>query len=319
MTGPTSTCSLLSCGVEDDRTFELDDYAGAPPRWCAGCGDHGVLASVERLLHAEQLRPEMTVFVSGIGCSSRFPHYLRTYGFHGIHGRALPLATGVKLRRRDLNVFVVMGDGDCCSIGAGHWIHATRYNIKMVALLLDNEIYGLTKDQTSPTTPQGWATNTQPSGSFLPALNPLTATLGVTNASFVAQTADWVPAHLYATLQAGYRHDGFAFIRVLQRCPAYVAPIFDPAVRNPALTELLVHPNGIAAPELNAIYKNRVTHDPADLERARALAEASDKVRLGLFYQDTNRPRYDETRTQPTFTVEAKLEKLNAELDRYAV
>ncbi len=319
MTSSTSTCSLLSCGVQDDRTFELDDYAGPPPRWCAGCGDYSVLTAMERLLQAEQLRPEMTVFVSGIGCSSRFPHYLSTYGFHGIHGRALPLATGVRLRRRDLNVFAVMGDGDCCSIGAGHWIHATRYNVKMVCLLLDNEIYALTKNQTSPTTPQAWATNTQPKGSYLPALNPLTATLGVTNASFVAQTADWVPAHLFATLRAAYRHNGFAFIRILQRCPVFVAPIFDPAVRNPELTELLVHPNGITVADLDAVYKKQLTHDPADLDRARALAEPSDKVRLGLFFQDENRPRYDETRAQPTFTVEEKLEKLNAELDRYAV
>ncbi len=107
-------CSLLNFAVDDDdRAFTMDDYAGAIPRWCPGCGDLEILTSVERLLEAEQLSPEKTVFVSGIGCSSRFPHYLDTYGFHGIHGRALPVATGVKLRRPDLDVFVVMGDGDC--------------------------------------------------------------------------------------------------------------------------------------------------------------------------------------------------------------
>ena len=118
-------------------------------------------------------------FVSGIGCSSRFPHYVNSYGFHGIHGRALPIATGLKLARPELDVFVVMGDGDCTSIGAGHWIHATRYNTNMTVLLLDNNIYGLTKNQTSPTTPQGYASNTSPRGSVLPALDPLQTTLGV--------------------------------------------------------------------------------------------------------------------------------------------
>jgi len=196
-------CSLLSTDLdEEDHEWTMQDYESATARWCPGCGDHAVLSSVQRLLEAEQLPPEQTVFVSGIGCAARFPHYLKTYGFHGVHGRALPVATGVKLRRPELHVFAVMGDGDCCSIGAGHWIHATRYNPDIVALLLDNGVYGLTKNQTSPTSPKGFASNTQPRGAYLPSLNPIAATLGVTNASFVAQTGDWLPAHLYATLQA---------------------------------------------------------------------------------------------------------------------
>src|SRR5512142_3470232 len=166
-------CSVLGCVPTgpDDRDYELRDYEGPMARWCPGCGDHSVLTAVERLLVAEQLAPERTVFVSGIGCSSRFPHYLKTYGFHGIHGRALPVATGIRLHRPDLTVFVVMGDGDCTSIGAGHWLHALRYNLDLVVLLLDNGIYGLTKLQTSPTTPQGFATNTQPHGSLLPPID----------------------------------------------------------------------------------------------------------------------------------------------------
>ena len=164
-----------------------------------------------RLLEEEQLRPEETVFVSGIGCSSRFPHYTKTYGFHGLHGRALPVATGIKLERPDLHVFVVMGDGDCCSIGGNHWLHATRYNTDMLAVVLDNNMYGMTKGQTSPTTPEGFPSNTQPRGSYLNPLNPLLTTLGMTNASFVAQTADWIPAHLFETLKAAYHHKGFSF------------------------------------------------------------------------------------------------------------
>ena len=314
-----TTCALLPVLDDDDREFELHDYEGAMARWCPGCGDHSVLTAVEKLLVAEQLKPEQTVFVSGIGCSSRFPHYLKTYGFHGLHGRALPVATGVKLHRPDLEVFVVMGDGDCCSIGAAHWIHAIRYNMKMVTLLLDNSIYGLTKKQTSPTTPQGFKTNTQPYGSFLPPLNPLTTTLGTTNVSFVAQTAEWIPAHLYATLRSAYNHPGFAFVRILQRCPMYTQGMYDEAVRNPSSVELLVHDDGIVAPELEKIYKTRVSHDPSDLDAGRRFAEDTSRIRLGLFYRNETRARYDLIRKPPRVTSDERIALLNAELDHYAV
>ncbi|MHC4958923.1 MAG: thiamine pyrophosphate-dependent enzyme [Planctomycetota bacterium] len=315
----TGTCSLIGCGLDEDVVLEQSDYEGPVARWCPGCGDHAILGGAQRLLQSEQLRPEQTVFVSGIGCSSRFPHYLKTYGFHGIHGRALPLATGVKLSRPDLDVFVVMGDGDCCSIGAGHWIHATRYNVDLVALMLDNNIYGLTKNQTSPTTPQGYASNTQPKGSYLPALNPLEATLGVTNVSFVAQTADWTPGHLFATLQAAYHHPGFSFVRILQRCPIWTPDIFQAAAQNPNETEILTHQRGINDEDTLSIYKNQTPHDPGDIDAARRLAAADGKVRLGLFYCNPEQPRYEETRKTHVFTAEEKLDVLNKELDRYAV
>ena len=314
-----STCSLLSYGVDDDRSFGRSDYESARARWCPGCGDHSVLTATHKLLASEQLKPEKTVFVSGIGCSSRFPHYVKTYGFHGLHGRALPVATGIKLHRPDLDVFVVMGDGDCCSIGAAHWIHAVRYNIKMVVLLLDNNIYALTKKQTSPTTGQGLTSNTQPHGSYLPPLNPLTVTLGVTNASFVAQTAEWSPPHLEATLGAAYRHPGFAFVRILQRCPVYMPENFQPAVQDRALVELLTHEDGIEVPALAKVYKAQRHHDPSDLNAARALAQDEQPVRLGLFYRDPSRPRYEETRRRPLRTAQEKLALLEKELDRYAV
>ena len=137
-----------------DQHHELEDYQSGVPRWCTGCGDNAILAAVQRLCRDEELRPEKTMFVSGIGCSSRFPHYMKTYGFHGIHGRALPVAEGIKMARPDLNVFVNTGDGDCCSIGAAHWIHAIRYNMNMTVMLHDNQIYGLTKKQASPTSPR---------------------------------------------------------------------------------------------------------------------------------------------------------------------
>jgi 2-oxoglutarate ferredoxin oxidoreductase subunit beta len=315
----TTACSLLAAVLEDEEhAFTVEDYAGTAPRWCPGCGDHAVLTAAQRVLETEQLRPEQTVFVSGIGCSSRFPHYLSTYGFHGLHGRALPVATGVKLRNPSLHVFVVMGDGDCCSIGAGHWIHATRYNVNMVALLLDNGVYGLTKNQTSPTTPLGHPTNTQPRGSRLEPLNPLSVTLGVTNASFVAQTADWVPSHLYETIRAAYRHRGFAFVRVLQRCPQYTKGLYAEAVRNPDLTEILEHEHGINVPGLDKIYRRRTRHDPADLDAARRLA-GPDVVRLGLLYRNEQTPCYDETLRITRYTADERATMLDEELDRHAV
>jgi 2-oxoglutarate ferredoxin oxidoreductase subunit beta len=312
-------CPILCAGADDDRALALSDYEGATARWCPGCGDHSVLTAVERLLVAEQLAPERTVFVSGIGCSSRFPHYLKTYGFHGIHGRALPVATGIKLQRPELTVFVVMGDGDCTSIGAGHWMHALRYNVKMVAMVLDNGIYGLTKNQTSPTTPQGHPSNTQPRGTYLPPLDPIELALGVTNASFVAQTAEWVPAHLFATLRAAYHHDGFAFVRVLQRCPVYTPGIYQQAVQKPDATEMLVHEDGVLVPELEKSYRNRLPHDPRDLARARELAMPGERIRLGVFFRDASRDRYDLIRRATPRTTTERLALLDAELDAHAV
>jgi 2-oxoglutarate/2-oxoacid ferredoxin oxidoreductase subunit beta len=312
-------CSLLHGHTDDDHVYTLGEYEAAQPRWCPGCGDHGILSSMQRLLVAEQLKPETTVFVSGIGCSSRFPHYMKTYGFHGIHGRALPVATGVRLSRPDLTIFVVMGDGDCTSIGAAHWLHATRYNLDMTALMLDNNIYGLTKNQTSPTTPQGVKSNTQPRGSYLPPLNPIEATLGITNASFVAQTAEWLPAHMYATLREAHRHRGFAFVRILQRCPIYTPQIFQLAVRQPDLIELLVHDDGVVVPELDRTYTRQLRHDPRDLDGARRLAEPTDSIRLGVFFRDESRPRYDDLRRVAPQTKDNMIRLLNEELDRHAV
>jgi 2-oxoglutarate ferredoxin oxidoreductase subunit beta len=191
--------------------------------------------------------------------------------------------------------------------------------MNMVALLLDNSIYGLTKKQTSPTTPQGFKTNTQPSGSFLPPLNPLTTMLGTTNVSFVAQTAEWIPAHLYATLRAAYHHRGLAFVRILQRCPMYTPSLYERALRDPSLIELLVHDDGVVTPELDAVYGNRITHDPANLDAARRLADVGDRIRLGVFFRDESRPRYDEIRRLPRISVADRITLLNAELDKYAV
>ena len=311
--------SLIGLSANDHPYLTMEDYQKAEARWCPGCGDHGVLAAFLRLLEEEQLAPEETVFVSGIGCSSRFPHYTRTYGFHGLHGRALPVATGIKLERPDLHVFVVMGDGDCCSIGGNHWLHAVRYNSDMVAVVLDNSMYGMTKGQTSPTTPEGFPSNTQPHGTLLNPMNPLLTALGMTNASFVAQTADWIPAHLFETLKAAYHHEGFSFVRILQRCPIFTARVFQEAVQNPDMLELLVHDDGVWAAGLDQVYQNKLPHDPQNLDSARRLAEPGDRIRIGLFYRNENVPRYEELRRPPARTWDERVDLVSAELDRFSV
>jgi 2-oxoglutarate ferredoxin oxidoreductase subunit beta len=212
-----------------------------------------------------------------------------------------------------------MGDGDCTSIGAGHWIHALRYNLDIVVMLLDNGIYGLTKNQTSPTTPQGTPSNTQPKGSWLPALNPLSVALGVTNASFVAQTAEWIPAHLYATLRAARRHKGLSFVRILQRCPVFTPALFQQAVQDPANIALLTHDDGVVVPEIEKIYKNKRAHDPSDLDAARRLAGDTERLNLGVFFRDQTRPCYEDLRRVAPKTAEERITLMNAELDRYAV
>ncbi|MFC1744306.1 thiamine pyrophosphate-dependent enzyme [Candidatus Riflebacteria bacterium] len=299
----------------------LSDYEGGMARWCPGCGSHAILAAVQRLCREKQLAPEKTVFVSGIGCSSRFPHYMKTFGFHGLHGRAFPVACGIKFRRPDLKVFVNTGDGDCCSIGTAHWIHAIRYNVDMTVMLMDNEIYGLTKKQTSPTSQKGTVSNTNPKGSFLPPINPLATTLGVANCSFVAQTADWVPAHVFATLVAANEHKGFSFVRILQRCNVFNPNRFCPAAGDPSLTVLLKNEKGIPLEKgVLKRYKDTIEHDPADLNHARELTNIKDRFPIGLFYQNKSNPCYDEFGSHNIgFTPEEKMVALNRELDKYAV
>ena len=160
-----TTMPVMQCLLRTtEEHHELADYQEGVTRWCDGCGDNAILAAVQRLCRDHDLTPEKTVFVSGIGCSSRLPHYMKTYGFHGTHGRALPTAEGVKMSPPDLNVFVSTGDGDCLSIGAAHWIHALRYNMDLTMMLHDNHVYGLTKKQASPPSPVGLKTNTPPTG-----------------------------------------------------------------------------------------------------------------------------------------------------------
>ncbi|MCY4674383.1 MAG: 2-oxoacid:ferredoxin oxidoreductase subunit beta [Bacteroidetes bacterium] len=189
-------------------------------RWCPGCGDYAILASVQRLMPQLGVKRENVVFVSGIGCSSRFPYYMNTYGMHSIHGRAPTIATGLKASRPDLDVWVVTGDGDALSIGGNHLIHLLRRNVNLQLLLFNNQIYGLTKGQYSPTSEIGKVTKSSPFGSITPPFNPISLTLGA-SASFVARTADRDTKHLTKVLKRAHTHSGSAFVEVYQNCNIY--------------------------------------------------------------------------------------------------
>ncbi|BBY98031.1 2-oxoacid:ferredoxin oxidoreductase subunit beta [Mycolicibacterium fallax] len=195
-------------------------------RWCPGCGDYVILNTIRNFLPELGLRRENMVFVSGIGCSSRFPYYLETYGFHSIHGRAPTIATGLSLAREDLSVWVVTGDGDALSIGGNHLIHALRRNMNLTILLFNNRIYGLTKGQYSPTSETGKVTKSTPMGSLDEPFNPVSLALGA-EATFVGRALDSDRAGLTEVLRAAAAHRGAAIVEILQDCPIFNDGSFD--------------------------------------------------------------------------------------------
>jgi 2-oxoglutarate/2-oxoacid ferredoxin oxidoreductase subunit beta len=186
-------------------------------RWCPGCGDYAILAAVQRLMPDLGIPKEQTVFISGIGCSSRFPYYMNTYGMHSIHGRAPAIATGLKASRPDLDVWIVTGDGDALSIGGNHLIHLMRRNLNVQLLLFNNQIYGLTKGQYSPTSERGKITKSTPYGSIDHPFNPVAVALGA-DASFVARSMDRDPKHLQEILKRAHQHKGSSFVEIYQNC-----------------------------------------------------------------------------------------------------
>ncbi len=189
-------------------------------RWCPGCGDYSILAQTQKLMPELNIPRENIVFISGIGCNSRLPYYMNTYGFHSIHGRAPTLATGLKAARPDLSVWVITGDGDGLSIGGNHLLHIMRRNVDVVIVLFNNRIYGLTKGQYSPTSEQGKVTKTSPVGSIDYPLNPCSFALGA-GATFVARSLDIDTHHLVTTLERASQHKGTSFVEVMQNCNVY--------------------------------------------------------------------------------------------------
>ena len=209
-----------------ERQTAKDYKTDQEVRWCPGCGDYAILAAVQQFMPEMGLRRENVVFVSGIGCSSRFPYYMNTYGMHSIHGRAPAIATGLAASRPDLSVWVVTGDGDGLSIGGNHLIHALRRNVNVKILLFNNRIYGLTKGQYSPTSELGKITKSTPLGSLDHPFNPVSLALGA-EASFVARTIDSDRKHIQEVLRAAAAHRGTAFIEIYQNCNIFNDGTFD--------------------------------------------------------------------------------------------
>jgi 2-oxoglutarate ferredoxin oxidoreductase subunit beta len=205
---------------------KADFQSDQETRWCPGCGDYAVLAAVQGFFPELGIPPERVVFVSGIGCAGRFAYYMDTYGMHGIHGRGPALATGLAAAREDLSIWIVTGDGDALSIGGNHLIHALRRNVPVKILLFNNQIYGLTKGQASPTSELGKVTKSTPFGSIDAPFNPVSLAIGA-EATFVARTIDTDKQHLPAVLRAAAAHQGTALVEIYQNCPVFNDGAFD--------------------------------------------------------------------------------------------
>ncbi|HSO97242.1 MAG TPA: 2-oxoacid:ferredoxin oxidoreductase subunit beta [Acidimicrobiia bacterium] len=210
MTDESSTATLSRKDFQSDQEV----------RWCPGCGDYTILSAIQLLLPELDVKPENLVFVSGIGCAARLPYYMNVYGLHGIHGRAPAIATGVALARPDLDVWVIGGDGDMFSIGGNHLIHALRRNVNMTILMFNNQIYGLTKGQYSPTSEVGKVTKSSPFGSLDTPFNPVSVALGA-EATFVARTHDMDRKHMIETFRRAHNHRGASFVEVYQNCNVF--------------------------------------------------------------------------------------------------
>lgn len=317
--GVTSTPTKHTGVPTADQPQSADDYASDQEvRWCPGCGDYVILNTIRNFLPDLGLRRENIVFISGIGCSSRFPYYLETYGFHSIHGRAPAIATGLTIAREDLSVWVVTGDGDALSIGGNHLIHALRRNVNITILLFNNRIYGLTKGQYSPTSEAGKITKSTPMGSLEQPFNPVSLALGA-EATFVGRALDSDRTGLTEVLRAAAGHRGAAVVEILQDCPIFNDGSFD-ALRKGGAEERVIsvrHGEPIVfgtngeycvvrsgfgldvAKTADVTVEEIVVHDAhvADSAYAFALSRLCDQnldhTVLGVF-RDISRPTYDD-------------------------
>ncbi|MFN4300200.1 MAG: 2-oxoacid:ferredoxin oxidoreductase subunit beta [Thermaurantimonas sp.] len=311
-------------------------------RWCPGCGDYSILKQVQSVLPETGLRPEEIVFVSGIGCSSRFPYYMNTYGMHGIHGRAATIATGLKMTRPELSVWIITGDGDGLSIGGNHTMHLLRRNLDVQVLLFNNEIYGLTKGQYSPTSEFGKKTKSSPFGTIDHPVNPIALALG-SQGSFVARTIDRDPQHLRYILREAIAHKGTSFIEIYQNCNVFndgAFEIFSDKTHKAENTINLVpgqplifgvhQDKGIrldgCTPQIVTLGDKFTAddlwiHDPKDLTKAWILANFFEMPGdenffprpFGIFYQ-TSRPTYESLANEQI--AQAKATKKDLSLDK---
>ena len=221
-------------------TVKKDWSSDQEVRWCPGCGDYSILTAMQLLMPELDVRREDTVFVSGIGCAARFPYYMNTYGMHSIHGRSPAIATGLAMARPDLDVWVVGGDGDMLSIGGNHLIHALRRNVDLTILLFNNQIYGLTKGQYSPTSEVGKVTKSTPMGSIDQPFNPISVALGA-EATFVARTHDMDRAHMQAMFRRAHDHQGSAIVEVFQNCNVFNDGAFNAITKKDARDAMLIN------------------------------------------------------------------------------
>jgi 2-oxoglutarate/2-oxoacid ferredoxin oxidoreductase subunit beta len=230
----------VSEGTETVKLARKDFQSDQEVRWCPGCGDYSILAALQLLLPDLDVRPENLVFVSGIGCAARFPYYMNVYGMHGIHGRAPALATGVALARPDLDVWVITGDGDALSIGGNHLIHTLRRNVNLNIIMFNNQIYGLTKGQYSPTSEVGKVTKSSPFGSLDTPFNPVSVALGA-EATFVARTHDMDRNHMVETLRRANAHNGTSFVELYQNCNVFNDGAFSALTNKEARADMIIN------------------------------------------------------------------------------
>jgi 2-oxoglutarate ferredoxin oxidoreductase subunit beta len=253
------------------------------PTWCPGCGDFAVLHSYYRVLEKLQHPHHKILTMSGIGCSSRFPYFVNTHGVHFVHGRSLPFAAGVSLGRDDLHVFVFGGDGDGFSIGGNHLVHTGRKNVRMTYVIMDNSVYGLTKKQTSPTSPLGFKSKTDPTGSMDQPINPM-RTLVNSGATFVARSHATQVNHMIEMMERAARHDGFSVVEILSECVEFYDGAFDSSIPRKGGTFKTVELR-----KNDGTPEDAARHDPTDVDAANRLASLDSPGVFGVFYE-SHRP-----------------------------
>src|SRR6266478_6140850 len=278
--------------LTDRAKYTKKDLVADHPTWCPGCGDFSVLAIYFKMMEKLQLPHEKITSIAGIGCSSRFPYFVNAYGVHFLHGRAAPFATGVSMMRPDLHVFVFGGDGDAFSIGGNHLNHAARKNIKMTYVIMDNFVYGLTKKQTSPTSPLGFKSKTDPTGAVDQPINPMKQ-LVASGATFIARTTHTNPNHVLQMMEAAMDHDGFSVIECLSECVEFYEGAFDAS-------------NPRKGGAFNLVPSD---HDVTDEMAAYKLAGEPFPGHFGVFYK-VNRPTKNTLEAKINTTMQEKFKGL---------
>jgi len=291
-TGNIPLTPVPSIADADRKGLTKKEVAADHPTWCPGCGDFSVLALYFKLIEKRKIWHEKITTVAGIGCSSRFPYFVQAHGAHFIHGRALPFASGISLTRPDLHVFVFGGDGDAFSIGGNHFNHTARKNIKMTYCVMDNFVYGLTKKQTSPTSPLGFKSKTDLWGAVDQPINPMRQAISA-GATFVARTTHTNPNHVLQMMEAAMDHDGFSFIECLSECVEFYEGAFDASNPRKGGKFELVSPE----------------HDVTSEEAAYKLAGEPFPGKFGIFYK-TNRPTKNANEAQINASIQQKVGNL---------